>query len=75
MQMANDDHMGIDDKAESSLSVVPGKPKDEDRDLDEALDDSMDASDVPSSVQPGGDQKDPVPSSGYSEEAERQQDA
>ena len=42
--------------------------------LDNALDESMDASDPPSSTQPVHS-NDPAPSSGYSEEAERQRDA
>lgn len=73
--MAQEDKLGIDEKAKDSLSVNPDAPKDDDRELDEALDDSMDASDVPSSVQPGGAHSDPAPSSGFHEESERQQDA
>jgi hypothetical protein len=45
-------------------------PKDKDAKLDEALDESMDASDPPGITPKGG--KDPVPSSGYDEEQERQ---
>lgn len=44
-------------------------PKDKDAKLDEAIDESMDASDPPGITPKGG--KDPVPSSGYDEEAER----
>lgn len=49
-------------------------PADKEAKLDNALDESMDASDPPSITQPGKG-KDPAPSSGFSEEAERQQDA
>ncbi|MFW2851893.1 hypothetical protein ACM61V_08180 [Sphingomonas sp. TX0543] len=49
-------------------------PSDKEAKLDSALDESMDASDPPGLTQPGKG-KDPAPSSGYSEEAERQQDA
>ena len=49
-------------------------PSDKQAKLDEGLDESMDASDPPSSTQPARG-RDPAPSSGYSEEAERQQDA
>lgn len=48
-------------------------PSNGDARLDEGLDESMDASDPPSSTQPG--RNDPAPSSGYSAEAERQRDA
>lgn len=48
-------------------------PDSKDARLDNALDESMDASDPPASTQPGRD--DPAPSSGYDEEAERQQDS
>lgn len=50
-------------------------PEDKDAQLDNALDESMDASDPPSNTQPGGGE--PAPSSGFNpaEEAERQQDA
>jgi len=44
-------------------------PKDKDAKLDEALDESMDASDPPAITPKGG--KDPVPSSGYDADAER----
>ena len=43
-------------------------PKDKDAKLDAALDESMDASDPPGITPKGG--KDPVPSSGFDEEAE-----
>jgi hypothetical protein len=45
-------------------------PTDADAQLDRGLDESMDASDPPSAMQPG-DHGDPVPSTGYDEEAER----
>jgi len=44
-------------------------PTDVDAQLDAGLDESMDASDVPSALQPGSSTE-PVPSSGYDEEAE-----
>ncbi|WP_298672001.1 hypothetical protein [uncultured Sphingomonas sp.] len=49
-------------------------PSDKQAKLDVGLDESMDASDTPSTIQPRHSH-DPAPSSGYSEEAERQQDA
>jgi len=45
-------------------------PADEDAKLDVALDESFPGSDTPSNTQPGKG-KDPPPSSGYDEEAER----
>ena len=45
-------------------------PADEDAKLDVALDESFPGSDTPSNTQPGKG-KDPAPSSGYDEEAER----
>ncbi len=45
-------------------------PSDEDAKLDVALDESFPGSDTPSNTQPGKG-KDPAPSSGYDEEAER----
>ena len=45
-------------------------PSDEDAKLDVALDESFPSSDAPSNTQPGKG-KDPAPSSGYDEEAER----
>jgi hypothetical protein len=51
-------------------------PENEDAKLDRGLDESMDASDPPSSTQPG-DKGEPPKSSGFDEEAEaeRQQDS
>ncbi|MBO9380573.1 hypothetical protein GG804_27815 [Sphingomonas histidinilytica] len=46
-------------------------PSDEDAKLDVALDESFPTSDAPSNTQPGKG-KDPPPSSGYDEEAEKQ---
>lgn len=48
-------------------------PASKEAQLDNALDESMDASDPPAQTQPGHDG--PAPSSGYDEEAERQRDA
>lgn len=48
-------------------------PDSSDARLDNALDESMDASDPPAATQPG--HGDPAPSSGYDEEAERHQDS
>jgi hypothetical protein len=45
-------------------------PGDEDAKLDIALDESFPTSDAPSNTQPGKG-KDPAPSSGYDEEAEK----
>lgn len=45
-------------------------PSDEDAKLDVALDETFPSSDAPSNTQPGKG-KDPPPSSGYDEEAER----
>lgn len=45
-------------------------PSDEDAKLDVALDETFPGSDTPSNTQPGKG-KDPAPSSGYDEEAER----
>lgn len=47
-------------------------PGDEDAKLDVALDETFPTSDPPSSTQPGKG-KDPAPSSGYDEEAEKAQ--
>ncbi|MEH3048512.1 hypothetical protein [Sphingomonas adhaesiva] len=71
----------IDDKALDSLSVAPAAgdagqdPSLGEDSLDEALDESMDASDPPAVTQPG--RSEPAPSSGFdaAEEAERQRDA
>lgn len=46
------------------------KPDDPDAKLDEGLDESMDASDPPAVTSPAAS-KEPAPSSGYDEEAER----
>jgi hypothetical protein len=46
-------------------------PGDEDAKLDVALDETFPTSDAPSNTQPGKG-KDPAPSSGYDEEAERE---
>jgi hypothetical protein len=48
-------------------------PESKDAQLDNALDESMDASDPPASTQPG--RSEPAPSSGFDDEAERQRDA
>lgn len=48
-------------------------PSDEDAKLDVALDETFPGSDTPSNTQPGKG-KDPAPSSGYDEEAERLRD-
>ena len=55
---------------ESIVERLETDPRDVDAQLDAGLDASMDASDPPSSVQPG-DTGEPLPSSGYDEEAER----
>jgi hypothetical protein len=75
----------IDQRALDSLAVVPGgdagqdksiarrlekNPDSKDARLDNALDESMDASDPPSQTQPVHDHG-PAPSSGYDEDAER----
>lgn len=68
----NDDRQqaGQDRSIAKRLQKNPENP---DAQLDNALDESMDASDPPAQTQPG--QGEPAASSGYSEEAERQQDA
>ena len=58
---------------ESIAKRLDQQPEDKDAQLDAGIDESMDASDPPSVTQPG--HSDPAPSSGYSEEAERQRDA
>lgn len=76
----------LDESALASLSVAPTEaeeeaetdtpPDDTDPDgskLDDALEDSMDASDPPAVTQPGLNE--PAESSGYDEEAERQRDS
>ncbi len=65
-----DQDAGQDKSITKRLQKNPGN---KDAQLDNALDESMDASDPPANTQPGRDQ--PAPSSGYAEEAERQQDA
>ena len=50
---------------------LAANPDDPDAKLDAGLDQSMDASDPPANVQPGGDGE-PVPSSGYDEAGEEQ---
>ena len=74
------DDTAIDPRALDSLSVAPAEdadatdagnqgPVNEHADrLDEALDETMDASDPVSSTQPA--QQEPAPSSGYDEKAE-----
>lgn len=75
----------IDQRALDGLSVAPVQddagqdksiarrleknPESKDARLDNALDESMDASDPPASTQPAG--QEPAASSGYDEEAER----
>ena len=54
---------------ESIAERLDKDPKNKDAQLDAGLDESMDASDPPSSTQPGSG--DPAKSSGYDEEAER----
>jgi hypothetical protein len=49
---------------------LKNNPADEDAKLDVALDESFPSSDAPSNTQPGKG-KDPLPSSGYDEDAER----
>lgn len=58
---------------ESIAERLDKDPKNKDAQLDAGLDESMDASDPPSSTQPGSG--DPAKSSGYDEEAERQRNA
>lgn len=48
-------------------------PESKDAQLDNALDESMDASDPPASTQPS--RSEPAPSSGFDEEAERERGA
>ncbi len=49
---------------------LASNPKNEDAKLDVALDESFPTSDAPANTQPGKG-KDPAPSSGYDEEAEK----
>lgn len=69
---AGDQNAGQD---EAIAKRLERNPEDKDAQLDNALDESMDASDPPANTQPGGGE--PAPSSGFNpaEEAERQQDA
>lgn len=57
---------------ESIAKRLNKHPESKDAQLDAGLDESMDASDPPSTTQPG--RADPAPSSGYDAEAERQRD-
>lgn len=57
-------HDATDDKK------LARNPSDEDAKLDVALDESFPTSDAPSNTQPGKG-KDPAPSSGYDEDAEK----
>ncbi|WP_174292637.1 hypothetical protein [Sphingomonas bacterium] len=64
-----------DPRQEAGQDVSIGKrleknPTSQDAQLDNALDESMDASDPPSNTQPA--QNEPAPSSGFDEEAEAQ---
>lgn len=70
---ANQGDAGQDASIEKRLKK---DPENEDAKLDRGLDESMDASDPPSSTQPG-DKGEPPKSSGFDEEAEaeRQQDS
>lgn len=70
---ATDDRQsaGQDKSIARRLEKNPGS---EDAKLDNALDESMDASDPPAQTQPGTDAEPPA-SSGYDAEAERQRDA
>ena len=54
----------------SDNAKLARNPHDEDAKLDVALDESFPTSDAPSNTQPGKG-KDPAPSSGYDEEAEK----
>ena len=69
---AGDQHAGQD---EAIAKRLERNPEDKDAQLDNALDESMDASDPPANTQPGSGE--PAPSSGFdaAEEAERQRDA
>ena len=67
--------MAQDSRPDKSIAKrLEKNPESPEAQLDNALDESMDASDPPAVTQPGKG-RDPAPSSGYSEEAERQQDA
>ena len=76
---------GVDDKLAADGRQEAGQdksiarrlkknPDSEDARLDNALDESMDASDPPAQTQPGAGAE-PAASSGYDEEAERQRDS
>ncbi|KKC27797.1 hypothetical protein [Sphingomonas sp. SRS2] len=54
----------------SDSKKLARNPSDEDAKLDVALDESFPTSDAPSNTQPGKG-KDPAPSSGYDDEAEK----
>lgn len=72
--MTSEQHAGQDAGRDRSIAKRLEKhPDSKDAQLDNALDESMDASDPPATTQPG--RSGPAPSSGYSEEAERQRDA
>ena len=79
MSVAPDDKTAADGRQtagqdKSITKRLQKNPDSADARLDNALDESMDASDPPAQTQPGAN-TDPAPSSGYSEEAERQRDA
>jgi hypothetical protein len=69
-------HQGDAGQDKSIEKRLKKNPENEDAKLDRGLDESMDASDPPSSTQPG-DKGEPPKSSGFDEEAEaeRQQDS
>lgn len=74
-----DEKMAADGRQEAGQDKSIAKrlqknPDSADAKLDNALDESMDASDPPAQTRPGGDSE-PAASSGYDEEAERQRDA
>lgn len=61
------DQMAMQD--EDIARRLDADPTDSDAQLDHGLDESMDASDVPSALQPGSSGE-PAPSSGYDEDEE-----
>jgi hypothetical protein len=69
-------HQGDAGQDKSIEKRLKKDPENQDAKLDRGLDESMDASDPPSSAQPG-DTGEPAKSSGFDEaaEAERQQDS
>lgn len=74
-----DDKLAADGRQEAGQDKSIAKrleknPASEDARLDNALDESMDASDPPAQTQPGAGTE-PAASSGYDAEAERQRDA